>query len=71
MTTITYTGGRPENNFSAHFSELLTHKTAKKNSSVAVFVDQRKKAMTKKSNHRSVSPKEWKLTTHEDAELNR
>jgi hypothetical protein len=34
---------------SAHFSALLTHKTAKKNSSVAVFVDQTKKAMTKKS----------------------
>jgi hypothetical protein len=56
VATITYTGGRPGNNFSAHFSELLTHKTAKKNSSVAVFVDQTKKAMTKKSIHRSISP---------------
>ena len=61
----------PRKQLSAHFSELLTHKTAKKNSSVAMFVDQTKKAMTKKSNHRSVSPKEWKLTTHDNAEINR
>ena len=60
----------PRKQLSAHFSELLTHKTAKKNSSVAMFVDQTKKAMTKKSIWDSVLPKEWELTTHEDAEIN-